>query len=48
MARNPRLIGLGFVAVLALPSCAYQPAGLIDDRRLLGDGRGCFAGIGHR
>lgn len=31
MARNPGLIGLGFVAVLALPGCAYQPAGLIDD-----------------
>ena len=31
MARNHRLIGLGFVAVLALPGCAYQPAGLIDD-----------------
>ncbi len=31
MKRTPRLATLGLAALLALPGCAYQPKGLIDD-----------------
>ena len=31
MKRTPRLARLGLLALVALPGCAYQPKGLIDD-----------------